>query len=167
VRTPKPLIEPIYESVSEYARVVVGSAPMTISIIFANGTRLTLEGGASYYHDHPPEAPSPVPLPPTPAAEVWPPNTGWSYDHGRFSCDSQVFEMRGRPGEILRLLIIRGGSCDLEAIRAEVWAGYPCEDSVIRTAVSRLRKNLAEIMGFPADFDPIDSANNVYNLKHI
>jgi hypothetical protein len=162
VRSPKSLTEPIYDAVGEYARLAVGSTPVTISIIFADGTRLTLEGGSRDYRAPPPEIPTP-PVPP----KAWPPNTGWSHDGERFSFDSEVFALGGRPGEVLRLLIETGSPCDLETMRREVWTDYPCEDAVIRMAISRLRRSLKEILSLPDDFDPIEAEGSTYRIKPI
>lgn len=109
----------------------------------------------------------PVVIEPPASPKPWPPNTGWSHDGGRFSFDSEVFQLGGRAGDILRLLIDRGGACEMEVMRLEIWGAYPCDDSAIRTALSRLRKTLREILSLDADFDPVEASGSVYRLKEI
>jgi hypothetical protein len=101
------------------------------------------------------------------AANSWPPDKGWSHQGQQFSFDSEVFKLGGRAGDILRLLIDRGEPCDLDTLRREVWLDYACDDSVIRMAISRLRRNLKEILALPDDFDPIETSENTYRIKRI
>jgi hypothetical protein len=89
---------------------------------------------------------------------------GWTRRGKGFALDGRTFFLNGRSEDLLGLLIDRGGSCDLGTLRREVWADYPCDDSVIRMAISRLRKSLAEALDLPDNFDPIVACGNTYRL---
>jgi hypothetical protein len=127
----RPSNDPLYQAVRLFTLRAEGCDPVSITVRCANGINHTMEIPPSFFRHLPP----PGTESDNADAPSWPPSTGWSHHHGRFSCDSQVFDLRGRSGEILRLLIDRGGSCDLETMRREIWDGYPCDDSVVRTAI--------------------------------
>jgi hypothetical protein len=140
----------LLEAIREHARLTTGREVAEVLIRYDDGSEMRLSpAGAS-------AAPTPGPTGP-----------GWARQGDGFALDGRPVLLEGRPAEILGLLIDSGGSCDVGAIREQIWGNYPAEDGVIRTAIHRLRKQLRCLLDFPDDFDPIVANRSVYTLAKL
>lgn len=140
----------LLEAIREHARLTTGREVAEVLIRYDDGSEMRLNPVRAS------AAPTPGPAEP-----------GWTRRGNGFALDGRPFFLNGRSEDLLGLLIDRGGSCDLDTLRREVWSGYPCDDSAIRTAISRLRKHLVETLGLPADFDPLVPCGNTYRLANL
>lgn len=83
-------------------------------------------------------------------------NWGFPADGTRFVFKGVQYRMEGRTLALLRLLVTSREAVTMDAIRRDVYDGFPdVSDNTIKGVLSFLRERLRELFGLPEWFNPV------------